>query len=624
MAIKILDDLRYSIFTVFGHKKREWKFIRSYLYGLDIQAEVRQEYFKTYYELQGSNDIKAILMKYLSYIFAAIQIILVFILSQVVWRYWHEEVLLLFFIYDTLLIWILLEFLISKVNQRYVKSRVVFEQNRCNFFKDIYLNNSMDNADRVFNRLQIKITRCKFIFKSFCDIFYFGYKTLKYSNDSGKTVKYISYKTIKEQIELFNDKVKSYSEQKNQWKEFYYITERYKKAVLDLPEVAIKNYFTIIVLSYLYVIAVVLFFIAIFFSQVIIASLSISFIVSFVLWQIKFKNKLSYLHNAYSFLITSDLLIQNNKILQCTAETQNKQILEDTQSSHDESKKDDNLIKFGENCEKLFADEIIEYMKIYKNKDIALNKISNDSVEKDKNKYFKLIFKGFFTLIVFMSLIVSPKLIFNNVFLPNLDEINNLKRERSCVCCLLDLFSKNTSNSLKSFEGSSELNEIINKYPELKEVNIRIEHDELNSTMVAQPVFNIDVFCSSKRDYVIIINNNPKNGKFLLSDMDVNIQVGWFAHELNHIVDYNNKSLYELIYFGLNYALFDSFKKETEKRIDIATIHKGFGLQLLAGVELSWESDKLDSDYKNKLKTLYMSPDELKAIISNYEKTNNK
>lgn len=166
----------------------------------------------------------------------------------------------------------------------------------------------------------------------------------------------------------------------------------------------------------------------------------------------------------------------------------------------------------------------------------------------------------------------------------------------------------------------NDIETVLYYYPELQNSNITFLFDNISSTMNVQPIIDFSIFKKESRKYKITINKNE--GKVIGLDffkMDKETRIGWFAHELSHIVDYTNKSSFDLLCFLINYFTSKHFIKETEKRIDKSVIYRGLGNELIRGVAISTTSSELSKEYQNKLKRLYLSPIELDSIRTDYE-----
>lgn len=93
------------------------------------------------------------------------------------------------------------------------------------------------------------------------------------------------------------------------------------------------------------------------------------------------------------------------------------------------------------------------------------------------------------------------------------------------------------------------------------------------------------------------------------------VLVGWFAHELGHVVDYHRRSFIGLLWFILGYVLFPTHRAGAERRADLFALEKGFGKELMATKLYILEQSGLPDSYKERIKKYYMSPDELELLL---------
>ncbi|MFT4567310.1 MAG: hypothetical protein ACI9FN_002276 [Saprospiraceae bacterium] len=86
---------------------------------------------------------------------------------------------------------------------------------------------------------------------------------------------------------------------------------------------------------------------------------------------------------------------------------------------------------------------------------------------------------------------------------------------------------------------------ICRAFSELKETRIRLVFRGIPMTMQARP--NIWQLLIGKREYLIFINNKKEKNGIVLEDIPFNGQVGVISHEMCHILDYHNKSIWQII-----------------------------------------------------------------------------
>jgi len=129
-----------------------------------------------------------------------------------------------------------------------------------------------------------------------------------------------------------------------------------------------------------------------------------------------------------------------------------------------------------------------------------------------------------------------------------------------------------------------------------------------SSTMQAQPVIELsDIFGKNRRYKLDVAEKVMDSGDLYLSDLPQDVLRGWFAHELGHIVDYENHSNFGMITFGIRYVLSDDYKREREHEADSIAIRHGFRTDVIAAKKYILENDFISPAYQNQIKKYYMS-----------------
>jgi hypothetical protein len=150
-------------------------------------------------------------------------------------------------------------------------------------------------------------------------------------------------------------------------------------------------------------------------------------------------------------------------------------------------------------------------------------------------------------------------------------------------------------------------------YPELNKENIKIRFSSIDSVMQSRPKI-ISLF-QKKRTYLIIINNNPLNTGLSYTEIDKQTLIGWFGHELAHIIDYKKMNNFQLIVFGIKYLFSNNFRRNIERKTDKLTIKKGLGKQLIKSIKAITKNPKIKINYKKKISQFYLKVKEVKKTI---------
>lgn len=161
-------------------------------------------------------------------------------------------------------------------------------------------------------------------------------------------------------------------------------------------------------------------------------------------------------------------------------------------------------------------------------------------------------------------------------------------------------------------------------YPELQNSIIKIEGRIMFTTMEARPS-NSSVFRrKSKRVYKIYINNRKGKSKGInLAKLNFNSRVGFFGHELAHLLSYQHKNSFELIGMGCKYVLSKKYKRYTERETDMETIRRGLGYALYESKKRILKDKSLGTSraYRRNARKNYMTDNEvLQSILKlNFE-----
>lgn len=154
-------------------------------------------------------------------------------------------------------------------------------------------------------------------------------------------------------------------------------------------------------------------------------------------------------------------------------------------------------------------------------------------------------------------------------------------------------------------------------YPELAERKITLLMRPVARTnMRAQPVIDFYFFNKKRRRYKIEISNHPNFARYLsLEDLPETVLVGWFAHELGHVLDYLHRSAWNMIKFGLGYWWFHNFRIGAERKADVFAIQNGFADEVIATKKYILEQSSLPNRYKDQIRKYYLSAEEIAMMV---------
>ena len=154
-------------------------------------------------------------------------------------------------------------------------------------------------------------------------------------------------------------------------------------------------------------------------------------------------------------------------------------------------------------------------------------------------------------------------------------------------------------------------------YPELDSAHIIFKYKSMKWMMAARPAPNFICKPKTDRDYFIIVNTRERmNADTLLHIMPFDAKVGIIGHELAHILDYENMSRVELLFFGVKYVV---CTRKIEKRTDMTTIEHKLGDQLLKYDEFIKDNDLVTKRYTKRRARNYLSPKTVKKMKKKYK-----
>ncbi|MHA7130617.1 hypothetical protein [Algoriphagus namhaensis] len=129
-----------------------------------------------------------------------------------------------------------------------------------------------------------------------------------------------------------------------------------------------------------------------------------------------------------------------------------------------------------------------------------------------------------------------------------------------------------------------------------------------SSTMQAQPVIGLGDLFGKNRGYKLNVAHKVlDSGELKVADLPDEVLRGWFAHELGHIVDYENHSNVGMIAYGIRYTLSDQYKRDREHEADSIAIRHGFRQEIIATKRYLLENDFISPAYQEQLRKNYMS-----------------
>ena len=160
-------------------------------------------------------------------------------------------------------------------------------------------------------------------------------------------------------------------------------------------------------------------------------------------------------------------------------------------------------------------------------------------------------------------------------------------------------------------------------FPDLHHHKIIVKHRDLKKvSMRAQPIVDQNIFKKGHRSYQIEVNQ-----KLIFQDdrklyqLPHAVLVGWFAHELGHLKDYQSRSGFGLLRLGIAYSLLPAYKIGVERKADLLALQNGFGPYLERTKRFLLREGGINPAYLARLKKYYMSIEEINRLMEERERS---
>jgi hypothetical protein len=170
-------------------------------------------------------------------------------------------------------------------------------------------------------------------------------------------------------------------------------------------------------------------------------------------------------------------------------------------------------------------------------------------------------------------------------------------------------------------EIKNEVENVLSYYPDLIKVGIHFRWGVFtqHSFMLAQPKIPTLLLRKEKRTYQIIMRKNffLKNRQFANGRIPSDVMVGWLSHELGHVLDYKDRSSWNLIWFGILYYFSTPFLKKAEISADKNAVTHGLIDELVVSKEFGRNPTFFPKNYVRKLNDFYPSIADVKEWAKN-------
>lgn len=190
-------------------------------------------------------------------------------------------------------------------------------------------------------------------------------------------------------------------------------------------------------------------------------------------------------------------------------------------------------------------------------------------------------------------------------------------------CTFRNILTAPLKNNCLQFKGIGDAKvresflEAYAAFPSLHHNAVTLEQLPLKGyTMRAQPIMNASVWHRKRRRYRIQMSNHLEIAQYIQpEELPSEVLIGWFAHELGHLIDYHQRNAWGLLEFTAGYFLSASQRRKAERVADLNALERGFDAELLATKRYILEKSRLPEAYKKRIRRYYLGPDELENII---------
>ncbi|MCB0835756.1 MAG: hypothetical protein KDE26_19510 [Bacteroidetes bacterium] len=158
---------------------------------------------------------------------------------------------------------------------------------------------------------------------------------------------------------------------------------------------------------------------------------------------------------------------------------------------------------------------------------------------------------------------------------------------------------------------------ICDRYRFPRKVKIILKGTQLKgSTMQAQPVFQFSSLFGGIDTYRIRLAEFVRDSQELrVEELSDEILIGWLAHELGHVIDYMERSFFEMIVYGIRYYFSARYQRKVEHRADEIAMNQGFYKEILKTKEFLFNHELINEKYRKKIQKYYMSIEDTRLFI---------
>ncbi|MEM6628044.1 MAG: hypothetical protein AAF694_00150 [Bacteroidota bacterium] len=160
--------------------------------------------------------------------------------------------------------------------------------------------------------------------------------------------------------------------------------------------------------------------------------------------------------------------------------------------------------------------------------------------------------------------------------------------------------------------------EALSAFPELQNTPIYFLYRPIRTaTMQARPWLDILFRRRSRRSYVILIKKRADFSPDIpIHQLPHEVLVGWFAHELGHIMDFKRRNLFSMLRFLFGYLYDPTYRTQAEKTADFFAIQRGMGKHIVSKRSFLSKHHGLSQAYRERLRRHYLSPEDAQEFVT--------
>ena len=117
-------------------------------------------------------------------------------------------------------------------------------------------------------------------------------------------------------------------------------------------------------------------------------------------------------------------------------------------------------------------------------------------------------------------------------------------------------------------------------FPELKNTPIEFVYEKQCEFLITKPKNRIFIGRRKRRYRILMTTNKDPAKGMVIERVAFNALVGVIGHELAHVLDYSQKSVFSTAMTSFRYSTSKQYRRNLERATDIATVDHGLGYQL--------------------------------------------